>query len=69
MMMIYKSPQFYHPSGNNYITISMEQNPWEANSHLASQIPSLLYCVHKSLPLVPILNKMNSFHNFSLYSL
>jgi hypothetical protein len=44
----------------------MQQSPsWEANSHSASQdIPHLLwnqkfhYCVHKSLPLVPVLSEL-----------
>jgi len=44
----------------------MEESPSEANSHLASQeIPCLLwnpnvhYCVHKSLPLIPIPSQMH----------
>jgi hypothetical protein len=45
----------------------MQQSPsWEVNSHSASQeIPHLLWnlkvhhCVHKSLPLDPILSKIN----------
>jgi hypothetical protein len=46
---------------------SMAQRPsWEANSFLASQeIPRILwklevhYCIHKSLPPVPILSRLN----------
>jgi len=45
-----------------------------ANGHSAShEIPCLLwnlkihFCVHNSLPLVPILSQMNSVHNFLIY--
>jgi hypothetical protein len=48
-------------------TNSMEQSPfWEANSHSPS--PCLLwnlkvhYCVHNSLPVVPILSQMHLVH-------
>jgi hypothetical protein len=53
----------------------MEQSSWEANSHSASQeIPCLLqdlkihYQVHKSPPLVPTENQMNSVQTFSPFS-
>jgi hypothetical protein len=56
-------------------TNSMKQSPsWEVNSYSASQeAPHLLwnlkvhYCVHKTLPLDPILNKMNPVHIFPSY--
>jgi hypothetical protein len=56
-------------------TNSMEQSlSWEVNSRSTSQdIPWLLwnpkahYCVHKSLPLVPILSQMNAVHSFPPY--
>jgi len=47
---------------------------WEANSHSASQeIPCLLcnlwvhYCIHKSLPPVPVLRQLYLVHTFSPY--
>jgi len=49
----------------------MEQSPsWEANSHLGSQIPPLLwdpkvhYHVHEGPPPVPILSQMHPVHSF-----
>jgi len=56
-------------------TNSMEHSPCsEANSHSDSQeIPRLLlnpnvhYRVHKSSPLVPLLNQMHSVHTFLTY--
>ena len=55
----------------------MEQSPSrKAESHVASQeIPRILenmkvnYCVHKSSPLVCILNPMNSAYTLLSYSL
>jgi hypothetical protein len=51
----------------------MEQSPWEANSHSASQeILRLLwnrnvhYSVHKSPPLFPNLSQMSPVHTFPL---
>jgi hypothetical protein len=47
---------------------SMEQSPWEANSHTAGQvIPCLLQnqSVHKSPPLDPILSHLNPVKTLS----
>jgi hypothetical protein len=50
---------------NYSITNSMEQSPWEANSHSASQeIPCFF---HNSLPLVPMLNHMRTVRTFPPY--
>jgi len=57
-----------HLHSNN----SVEQSPWVTNKCLASQeitcpIWNLkaCYCVHKSLPLDPILSQMNSPHTLT----
>jgi hypothetical protein len=49
----------------------MEQCPWEANSHSASQeFPHILWSrVHKNPSLVPIQRQMNPVHTFPPYSL
>jgi len=55
----------------------MEQSPsWEANCSLPSQEiplivwnPEVHYCVHKSLPLVPILSQINPVHVPTIYFL
>jgi hypothetical protein len=55
----------------------MEQSPyWEATSQSSSQEsskplhdPQVYYHVHKSQPLVPILNQMHPVHNFHPISL
>jgi hypothetical protein len=47
----------------------------DATSAATQGIPSILwnpkvhFCVHKSLPLVPILNQINSVHTTSFYFL
>jgi hypothetical protein len=62
-------------SDQNFVCISqtnsMEQSPWEADSHSASQgaprlfgNPKVNYHIHKILPLVPHLGQMNPVHNF-----
>jgi len=54
---------------------SIEQSPsWEANSHSASQEttcffwnPKVHYCVHKGLPLAPVLDHMHPVHTLPPY--
>jgi len=57
-----------------FMTNSMEQSSWEANSHSATQEisqlswnPKVHYHVHKSLTLIPILTQMNSPHSPTLF--
>jgi hypothetical protein len=49
-----------------YPYMFLEQSPWEVNSHLANQITFLNQEIHyfvlKSLPLVTVVNWINSVH-------
>jgi len=62
-------------TSTNQLASSMDRSPsWEAKSHSAIQdIPHLLwnlkvhYCIHNSLPLVPIQSQINLIHTFPLY--
>jgi len=49
----------------------MQQSPWEARSHSASQEilwnPKVRYLVHNNPPLVPILNHMHLVYNLPSY--
>jgi hypothetical protein len=59
----------------DWLTNSMEHSSsWEANSHSDNQGISCLlwnlkvhYCVHKILPLLPILSQMHPVHTFPPY--
>jgi len=68
--------ELQHLTGITVITNSIEQSPWEANSHpLTQKIPRLLwnpkirYHIPNSPLLVPILIQMNSAYTLLRYSI
>jgi len=47
----------------------VEQSPWEANQQIFGTLcnPKACYCIHKSLPVVPVLYKTNPVYAAPYY--